>query len=166
MARICTAAFLFVALLGAPPLRDAQAHGSQDTILTLQDSQDQHTELSLADLDALPQITIRTETPWHSGMQEFRGPALLPLLRTYDMVDRGLLGQALNGYNALLDVSSMTEAYPILATRRNGALMPIRDLGPLFIVFPYSTLGLKTSQINSQSIWQLYALRSVTELPE
>ncbi|MCC2664519.1 MAG: oxidoreductase, partial [Geminicoccaceae bacterium] len=45
--------------------------------------------------------------------------------------------------------------YPvILALKRDGAYMPVRDKGPLFIVYPYdSSPELKHQNYYSRSAW-------------
>jgi hypothetical protein len=45
---------------------------------------------------------------------------------------------------------------PIVAFARNGAPMPLRDKGPLWIVYPYdSNPDYQSELIYSRSIWQL-----------
>ena len=44
----------------------------------------------------------------------------------------------------------------LLALKRNGLYMPIRDKGPLFIVYPYdSDPQLRHQRFYSRSAWQL-----------
>ena len=44
----------------------------------------------------------------------------------------------------------------MLALKRNGAYMPVRDKGPLFIVYPYdSSPELKHQKYYSRSAWQV-----------
>mgnify|MGYP002138113442 CR=1 FL=1 len=47
----------------------------------------------------------------------------------------------------------------IIADRRNGALMPIRDKGPLWIIYPLSNQSeLDGESTYSKMIWQLKQL--------
>ncbi len=47
----------------------------------------------------------------------------------------------------------------ILAIKRNGEYMPVRDKGPLFIVYPYDSKSeLKSQTYYGRSAWQLKRL--------
>jgi hypothetical protein len=47
----------------------------------------------------------------------------------------------------------------LLALKRNGEYMPVRDKGPLFIVYPFdSRPELKHQRFYSRSAWQLARL--------
>jgi len=133
---------------------------ASEPILTLEALDGSTRELTLKDLDALPQVTIRTKTPWHQGEQVFVGPALLTLIRSHKIDGKLLLAEAINDYHALIPTDELTMQYPILATRRNGKTMSVRDKGPIFIIYPYSSMGKAQARILSQSVWQLVRLRA------
>jgi hypothetical protein len=46
---------------------------------------------------------------------------------------------ALNDYVTEIPMGDFTRYGVVLALKRNGAYMPVRDKGPLFIVYPYDT---------------------------
>ena len=66
---------------------------------------------------------------------------------------------ALNDYwnaNSACDFAAFNV---LLALKRNGEYMPVRDKGPLFIVYPYDSVpALKSQQYFSRSAWQLRRL--------
>ncbi len=138
----------------------APAVVASEPILTVERQDGVVRELTLPDLDMLPQITIRTKTPWHQGEQVFVGPSLLTLIRSHGIEGKLLLAEAINDYHALIPTDELTAEYPILATRRNGKTMPVRDKGPIFIIYPYSSMGRTQARILSQSVWQLVRLRA------
>jgi hypothetical protein len=44
----------------------------------------------------------------------------------------------------------------ILALKRNGEYMPVRDKGPLFVIYPFdSKPELKTQTYYGRSVWQV-----------
>lgn len=112
--------------------------------------------LSLADLDALDQVTITTTTIWTEGAVTFSGPSLRSVLDAAGLGSNDLTLTALNDYAIEMPAPEVGAAYPILATRQDGDVMSVRDKGPFWIVFPYdSDPAFQTETIFSQSIWQL-----------
>lgn len=138
----------------------APAVVASEPILALEARDGTTRKLTLQDLDALPQITIRTRTPWHQGEQVFAGPSLLGLINHHGIEGKLLLAEAINDYHSLIPIDELTPEHPILATRRNGKTMPVRDKGPIFIIYPYSSMGKVQARILSQSVWQLVRLRA------
>lgn len=132
-----------------------------EPILALEARDGSTRKLTLQDLDALPQVTIRTSTPWHQGEQVFAGPSLLGLIKHHGIEGKLLLAEAINDYHSLIPIDELTAEHPILATRRNGNTMSVRDKGPIFIIYPYSTIGKIQARILSQSVWQLVRLRAI-----
>ena len=66
---------------------------------------------------------------------------------------------ALNDYQVEIPVSDFREAGLLIAYKRNGATMRIRDNGPLWIVFPFSqNEELLNRAYLARSIWQLRSL--------
>lgn len=112
--------------------------------------------LTLQALDALPQVTFKTTTIWTDGVVVFQGPSLYDVLATSGMTGQRLTLTALNDYAIEMPAPKEGASYPIVATRMNGKIMPIRDNGPFWIVYPYdSELMLRSEEIYSRSIWQL-----------
>ena len=86
----------------------------------------------------------------------------VPLAKVMDAVgasgDR-LLAIALNDYSTELPMEDSRKYAVILALKRDGEYMPVRDKGPLFIVYNYdSHPELKSQQFYSRSVWQLTRL--------
>lgn len=128
-----------------------------DTLLIVRNGgEDTTIEISAKDLDALPEIEIATTTIWTEGVQTFTGPSLQSLLSSVGVAGGHLSLTALNGYFVEMEYSELTPDAPILARARNGALLSIRDKGPIWLVYPYDSDRMwQTETIFSRSIWQL-----------
>lgn len=114
------------------------------------------TDFAIAELDALAQVTITTTTIWTEGEVTFTGPSLSSALDAAGVSSDDLTLTALNDYAIEMPAPDMDAIYPIVATRLDGAPMPVRDKGPFWIVFPYdSDPEFQTETIFAQSIWQL-----------
>lgn len=113
----------------------------------------------LAMLDALPQHTFTTQTPWDDKPVTFRGPRLRDVLAAVRAQGRQLRATALNDYRIVIPMEDAQRFDVVVATRKNGELMPVRDKGPLFIVYPFdSDPALKDKRYYERSIWQLKAI--------
>jgi hypothetical protein len=120
-----------------------------------------NTSLGLAELDALAQIQIVTATPWTTGVQNFTGPSLRSVLDHLQINPTTLQLVALNDYSAEAIREDIGPDYPIVATRINGAPIPVRGNGPFWIIFPYdSDAKYQTEMVYGQSVWQLSALKA------
>jgi len=107
-------------------------------------------------LEALPRTIIKTETPWEPEETAYDGVSLRDLLDYVKATGTVLSIRALNDYHADLSVEDARQYDVILAYKRNGAYMPIREKGPLFVVFPFSDVpSLQNERRFSQSVWQV-----------
>jgi hypothetical protein len=110
-------------------------------------------------LDSLPQTEVATETPWTQGMITFSGVSLGALLDLAGAKGTTISATALNDYSVDIPVADAANPRVILATRKNGALMPVRDKGPLWVIYPLSDhTGAAAEETHSKMIWQLKQL--------
>ena len=66
---------------------------------------------------------------------------------------------SLNDYETRIPIADFTRFGVLLALKRNGEYMPVREKGPLFIVYPYdSEPELRSQKYYSRSAWQLARL--------
>ena len=62
----------------------------------------------------------------------------------------------MNDYETRIPMSDFNQFNVLLALKRNGEYMPVREKGPLFIVYPYdSSPELKSQKYYGRSAWQL-----------
>lgn len=107
-------------------------------------------------LQALPQQTIKAETPWTEGVTTFSGPLLRDVLEMAGANGDTLLMTAINEYQVKVPVSDAEYFNCILAISMNGETLTVRTKGPLWLIYPWDTFdGLRTETYYARSIWQL-----------
>jgi hypothetical protein len=110
-------------------------------------------------LEALGMVTIETTTPWYKGVVKFEGVPLHKLMQTVGASGERLTAIALNDYSSELPIEDFAKYNVILALKRDGEYMPVRDKGPLFIIYPYdATPELRSQKFYSRSVWQVSRL--------
>ena len=110
----------------------------------------------LAMLEELDNSSFETETPWTEGVQRFEGVALDVLLAALGVSGGNIKATAINNYAVDIPVADAVDGGPMIAYRRNGETMSVRDKGPLWVVYPYDLKTAYQSEvIYSRSIWQL-----------
>jgi hypothetical protein len=158
--RFISAAAALCALAFAAPISHAQDVNS--VVLTIDGKIEGGAarDFSIGELEALGTTMIETTTPWHDGKVRFEG---IPLQRL--MTHVGASGEtaavlALNNYRTEIPLSDFATYSVILATKKDGAYMPVSDKGPFFIVYPFDSFEeLKNELYHSRSAWQV---RSIT----
>jgi len=99
---------------------------------------------------------IVTSTIWTDGVSEFEGVKLSTLAKLFGIESGVFVGYAINDYSVEIPVSDAYDHQPIIAYKRNGEFMSVRDKGPLWIIYPYDLdPATNTELIYSRSIWQL-----------
>jgi hypothetical protein len=107
-------------------------------------------------LEDLPRVSFATTTIWTDGVQEFEGVELSVIADLVGFSGDTLRASAVNDYNIDIPVSDAAPGRALIAYKRNGTPMPLRDKGPLWIVFPFdSSSEFQSETIYSRSIWQL-----------
>jgi hypothetical protein len=110
-------------------------------------------------LEAIGTSTITTMTPWYDHVTTFEGVSMKALLDYLGAEGSEVVATALNDYRSAIPMADFETFDVLLAMKRDGELMPIRDKGPLFIVYPYdSDPQLSTEQYYSRSVWQVKEL--------
>lgn len=116
----------------------------------------QFDQTMLADLG---QATIKTRTPWYDGEVVFMGTPLSALLKAVGADGEALKAVALNDYETDIPILDAWETDVILATSLNGEIMTVRDKGPIFIIYPYSSdARFQTQTYYARSAWQVAML--------
>ena len=117
-------------------------------------------EFDAAMIAALPQHSFTTWTPWYPGPVTFTGPLLRDLLEQVRASGSVLRAEALNDYRTDVPVDDALRHTVVLARQIDGRAIPVREKGPLFIVYPFDAEpGLKSSLYYGRSVWQLRSLR-------
>ena len=117
---------------------------------------DEGASFDLAMLDALESRTGTMETPWTTGKTTFSGPFLRAVLEAAGADGKTLRVKALNDYYAEVPIEDAKALDTILATRKDGEIMSVRDKGPLFLIYPFDKdQSLYNEKYFSRSVWQI-----------
>lgn len=161
----CMAALVAVVTIAVPVARAGELpQPVGKPILTIQGkiatvNHDATAQFDLAMLEQLGMVTIETKTPWFDGPVRFEGVPLVKLMSTVGASGTTIVAVALNDYSSEIPVEDITKYNVILAVKRNGEYMPVRDKGPLFIVYPYdSAPELRSQTYYGRSVWQIAKL--------
>jgi hypothetical protein len=113
-------------------------------------------QFDMDQLEQLPRQTVTTENPWQDGAATYEGVLLRDLAAHVGARGRVLSIAALNDYSADIDIADTQTIDVILAYKRDGQYMPVREKGPLFVIFPFSGQSLpEIDKRYAQSVWQV-----------
>ena len=115
--------------------------------------------LDMKALQALPQKSFTTQTPWDQKPVTFSGPLLRDVLQLVKAKGQHIRAVALNNYRVKLPLSDALEQDVVVAVQMDGQAIPVRTKGPLFIVYPFDAKKeLQHKTYYERSIWQLKAI--------
>lgn len=104
----------------------------------------------------LPQHSFTTGTPWTEGKSDYRGPLMRTLLEFLEAEGETVKVAALNGYEAEIPVSDFYDYDVILALARDDRDIPIREYGPLWVLYPFDQdEALLSERMRFRSVWQV-----------
>jgi hypothetical protein len=110
-------------------------------------------------IEALPQHSFTTSTPWFDKPVKFTGPLLADVLAAVKASGTSISAVAINDYTITIPVADAAKFKVIVARLIDDKPIPVREKGPLFVVYPFdSSVDLRTSTYYERSIWQLKAL--------
>jgi hypothetical protein len=120
-------------------------------------------ELSLEQLAALPQVTVRTENEFSDGVVAYRGPLVRDVLAKLGL-DR--LEQvrfvAANDYYVDIPTEDFRTYDAILAMEADGKPLSRREKGPLWLMYPISDhSALKDPIYLRRLIWQVVRIEAL-----
>lgn len=116
-------------------------------------------EFDMDMLAALPQRSFTQKTPWYPQARKFTGPLLRDVLAAVGAEGRVIEALALNDYKVSIPFEDVQQHAVLLARLIDDQPMPIRDKGPLFIIYPFGEdERLRTNVYFSRSAWQLRQL--------
>ena len=117
------------------------------------------------DMEMLQELTQRetkTKTPWTEGETVFSGPVLEAVLKAAGSNGSKLIVKALNDYAAEVPIEDATNYPTILAISKDGKAMPVRDKGPLFMIYPFDTHPeLYNEKYFNRSVWQIRSIEII-----
>lgn len=120
----------------------------------------QQAQFDMKMLEKLPQHSFSTRTPWYPNAVTFTGPLLRDVLSAVGSKGSQITAVALNDYKTEIPVEDATRYDVIVARLMNNRPMPIREKGPLFIVYPFDAEApLRSELYYNRAAWQLNGLR-------
>ena len=116
-------------------------------------------DFDMAMLEALPQSSFSTRTPWFAQARRFTGPLLRDVLAACGAQGTQLRLIALNDYRVDMPFEDCQRHDVIVARLLDGQAMAVRDKGPLFVVYPFDAQPeLRSATYYTRSAWQLRAI--------
>jgi hypothetical protein len=110
----------------------------------------------LAMLESLAGRKAVVETPWTKGKVSFDGPLGKALLEAVGNSGTTMRVRALNDYTVEIPVKDFVDHNVILATKRDGAAMSVREHGPIFVMYPFDQEpSLYNEKYFSRCVWQV-----------
>lgn len=107
-------------------------------------------------LERLPQTSFTTRTPWYAQARKFTGPLLRDVLSAAGASGEVLRAVALNDYWVEIPAEDAARHDVIVARLMDDRPMPVRDKGPLFVIYPFDAQPeLRNPMYYSRSAWQL-----------
>jgi len=150
--------------LGASPAAHALEAAKGKVVLSITGKVGQpnaagRADFDMAMLEALPQHSFSTSTPWFKTPRKFTGPLLRDVLAAAGAQGTTLVAVALNDYKVEIPAEDANRFKVVMATRLDDKPMAVREKGPLFIIYPYDdSADLRSERYYSRSAWQLRKL--------
>jgi hypothetical protein len=128
-----------------------------DIVLTLEREDGEAVELSLEEIEALPQTAFVSHNEFVDAPTVFRGPLVRDVLALGGLNGVELVRfTALNDYSVDIPASDFAAFDAILAVEANGRRLSRRDKGPLWLVYPMdSHPDLQQHEFVARLIWQV-----------
>jgi hypothetical protein len=149
------------AALGLPHAARALDKPAGPVVLTLRGrvrltNDDGAAHFDMAMLEALPQASFSTRTPWYPQPRRFTGPWLRDVLAAAGATGTTLRLVALNDYRVDMPMEDAQRHDVLLARLLDDRPMAVRDKGPLFAIYPFDARPeLRSATYFARSAWQL-----------
>ena len=85
-------------------------------------------------LERMGLVKIETTTPWYQGPMTFEGVPMYKLMQLAGAKGQRVVVYALNDHTTEIHMEDFAQHHAILALKRNGEDMQVRDKGPLFVI--------------------------------
>lgn len=147
--------------LGLPRAAQALAEPESAVVLTitgkvLKPNQRLSAAFDMPMLERLPQTSYSTGTPWYAQARKFTGPLLRDVLAAAGSQGSRLRAVALNDYRVDIPYEDAQRFDVLVARLLDDKPMPVRDKGPLFIIYPFDqNSSLRNAVYYSRCAWQL-----------
>lgn len=124
-----------------------------------ENGQQHQRSLTLADLQAMPQVSLRLQLPPALGIEgeyDWQGVSLRQLVASSGYHPNQLTLTALNDYSVNVPAQDLQRFDPLLAYGRDGQPISVRDKGPLILIYPFQQFAELNQQVYlNRTIWQI-----------
>ncbi|OWQ90374.1 hypothetical protein CDN99_13530 [Roseateles aquatilis] len=131
-------------------------------VLVLRTAAGRSWRFTLADLRELPAQHLRTTLPAALGLagaSDWEGVPLSRLVALTGATPTTLTLTALNGYSVAVPAQDLARFDPVLAYRRDGHEITVRDKGPLILIYPFDRHPELNRQVYiNRTIWQVHEI--------
>ena len=120
-------------------------------------------ELTMDDLEAMPQVTIVTESEFSDDAASYRGPLVRDLLARLGLDAAETIRLiAANDYFVDIPTSDFEQYDVVLALEVDGQRLSRREKGPLWLMYPISDHSeLRSEVYNARLIWQVVRIEAL-----
>ena len=120
-------------------------------------------DLSLEQLEAMPQVTLRTENEFSDGLVTYRGPLVRDVLAQLGLDKLETVRfVAANDYYVDIPTKDFRDFDAILAMQANGEKLSRREKGPLWLMYPISDHSeLQDPVYLRRLIWQVVRIEGL-----
>ncbi|GAA0573029.1 molybdopterin-dependent oxidoreductase [Caenispirillum bisanense] len=122
---------------------------------------------SVAELEALGLHALEVDLLWQGESDSYQGVLLADVLRVTGLAAAEAVEvEALDGYRAVIPRADIEAWSVLLATRRAGRPMSVREKGPLRILYAMTPEQLLAApQMDTRWVWMVRAIRPATTVP-
>lgn len=119
-------------------------------------------ELSLEQLEAMPQVSVATENEFSDGVVNYRGPLVRDVLALVGLERLETVRfTAANDYFVDIPTKDFRDYDAILAMEANGERLSRREKGPLWLMYPISDhAALRDPIYLRRLIWQVVRIEA------
>ena len=111
-------------------------------------------------LEELGVSALVTTTPWTDGRIRFEGVLARDLMAAVGAQGREVTALALNDYKTTMPLADLQRPDVLLAFRQDGRAMPVRERGPIWVVYPVEPgTGVQSMETRAKMVWQLKELQ-------
>lgn len=110
-------------------------------------------------LMAIDPRAVETSTPWTDGVKRFEGPLFRSVLEAAGARGERVRVRTLNDYTVEIPLSDLEQYDVILALQQDGAPLEVRELGPVFVLYPFDDYPeLFNQSVRHRSAWHVISL--------
>ena len=110
-------------------------------------------------LMAIDTQVIETSTPWTEGVNRFEGPLFRSVLEAAGARGEHVRVRTLNDYTVDISLSELQQYDVILALQQDGVPLEVRELGPVFVLYPFDEHPeLFNQSVRHRSAWHVISV--------